>query len=261
MSKENRFIKEIHSIKRERAFSAEYTLKEDLEFIRNEYGIRVRMGKFWELDKDYFTKPKKFNFQAANFFVGTIRTELEKYPPNIMKTTDMREIRLLKKFYDSVYGYNCAGMLSSEGIILGTENVSTTIHHELFHWVDRYFVNLSKGSELLDYLLLKNINEWKSYFPENSYIGSKCWDERLVSKGYMIRYAMKNYKEDRATTAEFLMDSPLITERIAERDEIIEQKIKLIKDFYYEKSDGLMDDQYFQDLKNGIVKRGYWQER
>ncbi len=112
------------------------------------------------------------------------------------------------------------------------------LHHELFHRMDEVFYGQGDFN--------KNINtndehkEWKEII-KNDIFGS----------GYVTQYGKEDVFEDRAETASMLfvpwMQRDIM--RRARHNKTLQKKVSVIKDYYWHWSGGIMDDAYWDRIR------------
>jgi hypothetical protein len=252
-------------MERRNAFSS--PIRKNLEFLRDTYGIRVKMGVRNSHDIEEVSAVEKLGLISASIEVAGLRRKIEKYPPELIRASGVKTIRLLKDFeYKNPNTFAIAAYMIDTMYL--QQYYCDGLHHELLHFLDRTekikFINLRYKDPYLASKALTNSRLWSMLFPSDSYVGEspellKMADEEV--RGFACKYGMVSQTEDRATIAAIVMKSPKETEIRAKDDRLLFKKICLIKYFLEMKSGGLMDDQYFADLKDGKVKKGYWGKR
>ncbi|OGH10264.1 MAG: hypothetical protein A2152_02630 [Candidatus Levybacteria bacterium RBG_16_35_6] len=230
------------------------TLRRDLRFLRDQYGLRIRMGRKTIFD-DVFSidSIEKMNLREAAFHVGELTKEIAKYPPNLIRTSEVKTIRFAD-FKARRFSRGTGGFYNQEEKIIYLLSFSfESFHHEIFHAFDTELEDPSNSYE-----------NWVNIFPSFLYLGDELSCNvlelrKLRRKGFAGTWGRKNPLEDRATAAEELMTMSRFYD--PKKDKILTQKIKLIKEFFEVVSDGLMGKQYFRDLRGKRVGVDYWQQR
>jgi len=138
-----------------------------------------------------------------------------------------------------------------------------TIHHEFFHFLvdhpgtessPRYEENsfTNKWSENYgDFNRIKNEEYTKAMQEQSGNDNNSPAFHRMEedAPGFAVPYGLKSDREDRASVAELLLsgyEAYLVRD---DSDEVLNQKVATIKEFYFNLSSGLMDDHYWEDLR------------
>lgn len=233
----------------------------DLEFIRDNYGIRVRVGRRVgaDLEDTRFDQYSTPSIVAED--ISFFRTILGKYPPDFIRNCAITQARMVKKLELEDYVYweghrRIGGLASSEGpIYVSGFFPEGTIHHEIFHRADQQSGQMTERKQ----------RRWMRLNPSGSpYLHKKYWDmtfdERVQVnfRGFGAIYGRCNIWEDRAVIAELLMKfgSGLFTR--TDHDEVLAEKVRRIMIDLGRWSGERMNEQYFRDLETGVVNEDYW---
>jgi len=229
------------------------TLRTDIRFLKDGCGVRLRMGRKTPFDDQHGIEVlDKMDLHQAVFTVGELAKEVTKYPPNLIRRSGLKVIRIVEGIKgDPVYSApGWGGFYDSDTRTIYVIDIciDDTFHHEFAHCLD----NLEDARD--------SLTLWKKTFPKKDYVGDGFIDERSIPRksGFVRPYGRVNPSEDRATVLEWLMTSDaLISDRL-KTDKILGHKVELMKNFLLEISGGLMDKHFFEDFNEGKVNRGYW---
>jgi hypothetical protein len=137
-----------------------------------------------------------------------------------------------------------------------------TIHHEFFHRGDQRLqeeadrahasVRADKRTQVVFFdrkWANLNLRGERVYRDDNYRLKSGQRDSDHI-KGFARRYGTIDELEDRATIAEELMTNPAAFFRRCQEDRILMKKTMRVIDLFQERSNGLMDMSYFQNLQD-----------
>ncbi|OGG66082.1 hypothetical protein A3I99_02105 [Candidatus Kaiserbacteria bacterium RIFCSPLOWO2_02_FULL_45_11b] len=138
-----------------------------------------------------------------------------------------------------------------------------TIHHEFFHFLvdmpgtesssrsaEYFFTN--KWSDNYGDFNDRKKEEYEKVIQEQSENKNEAPAFHTITEdtaGFAVPYGLTSDKEDRASVVEILLsgyEAYLIRDKT---DIILHQKVASIKEFYFNLSNGLMDDEYWEDLR------------
>lgn len=216
-------------------------------WIKKEYDLKIeiiRKGQYISEDSRYYTEPYEKSPEELAFDLFQIKNDIQKLPPRFFHSLGITSL------------YFCGSIINKDldhfaGLMFNTNKgqsfyLSQTFpfHHELFHRIDY----LSGGGSLISTSSLKNNDEWSEQDPDYQqvYKQKKC-----------------NYDEEQAEYARILLnlDDPKVyryqylplTEYEGGR-----AKLQQMKKWFYQSSNGLMNDQYWIDLQEGKIDENYW---
>lgn len=221
----------------------------------SEFGIRVETEKLPDNWPDMVAEPMPVRDLAIKLEI--LRQTLEFYPPGFFTNHSITTIYILSRVQipseHSDRTYN--------GLAMGTRLIfagdSGTVHHEIFHCLDYsdgpllddvpYAIKVY-GMEY-DLAFLPSVNE----SPAPGYVSSHA---QLMAAKY------KNFTEDQAEVAKALLIQQIPRKQGDTLSPELVRKIEDIKQFYFVKSNGLMDDEFWRDLTNGVsINQLYWREK
>lgn len=248
-----------------------WPLVEELRFLREMYGLRVKGGKCDSLDDEevMFTP---LTYVETLDAVRIVREELVKYPASYIQQLGIKRLRLAKNLHevldaDSLQMRDIGGIAFKTGQVYshfesddyGRGFLRRALHHELLHRADDVEITRS----LVGFLqILKSACKWNWLNPSYAYIGERFWDGDYYydtpAKGFARIYGTRNIDEDRATVAELLMIEPDRARIKCDIDPIFEKKVHSIMRDFKRRSSGLMNTRYFNDLLNGKITPSYW---
>jgi hypothetical protein len=106
----------------------------------------------------------------------------------------------------------------------------------------------------------RQIASWPELNPEgqSAYIGISYLREPLYPAGFAHHAGKEEPAMDMLTVAEYLFTQPAWLARRTKRDPVLRGKVERIKMFYGWWTDGQMNDQYWEDLRQGRVTEEYW---
>jgi hypothetical protein len=243
-------------------------LRDDLSFIYDNYGIRVQMGKQTDQDITNYVIPSKLNLFEAVPMVQIIREEITKYPLVYIQHYDIERFRLVKELKNlrSKEDVETVGLAieDSKQVYVGFNNdlkfFRQTFHHEVFHRGDQVMMEQAKRLPQpyqhpatlkvtffnRDWANLNPTGEYAYFY--NRYKPRKGQLNYEPIKGFAVRYGKMDEMEDRATIAEYLMTDPQTLFKRATNDAVLRKKINKIIQIFSERSNGIMNLDYFQAL-------------
>lgn len=243
-------------------WEAMWQLRDNLKFLKDYYGVHIRLGRGSNGDLGNVNFKRWTTPSIALEDVTILRRELAKYPPEFIQFCGITQLRFVQdlslenhKYWDG--SKSVGGLASSRGSVYIASYGADTIHHEIFHRADQQSEELNE----------KKQRKWKRLNRlSNPYLYRSYWDmtrqdrRKLPIDGFAKTYGRVDVWEDRATVAELLMSDLEKAEDYVEKDEVLANKAKRVIIDLYRWSRGKMNEQYFEDLKEGKVKEGYWQQ-
>jgi hypothetical protein len=147
-----------------------------------------------------------------------------RYPTQLLETSNIKHVALCRKLVLGVKEVD--GLADSAGRVLfvsvnsllemrvgfDTGVLSETVHHEVFHLLDR--------NESID-------DEWHG-LNASGFVYATRDDQRARPDGFVSAYAATNPKEDRASVFQFLMSRPDELCTLAKSDAIVAAKTRLL---------------------------------
>lgn len=239
--------------------------EENVEHIKDTHGIDIYTGLpiLHAIKYGY----EKLTDQELERVTTLLKKELSKYPKDYFVQNGIYTIFCVKDLKHIIPNKEIGGvkLITNEiviSLVNGNEKLfEVTVHHELYHAVE-------EGATIIPSFISgkdmgKTNTEWNEDTYEcacNPYEKPEEWLRTFSSN-----YGMGDPVEDRATFAEFLMDREFHKDLLAHVDTLTGQdkvvfmnKINYIKQKYFEWSDGMMDEQYWQDLIEGRVDENYF---
>lgn len=243
----------------------------DMRFIRERYGIRPQMHDINRNDQPGIVA-ERMEFKDAVRAVEIFREELGKYPPEMIRNSDISQFRIMEKLSVGATSLSVItlGVTYESGemyVANGDDDLTyrETIHHEIWHRFDYERYESKDTSTFLQWL--DDVRDaaidkdWENLHEEGekAYVGDD-WNSMTEErpKGFVNKYGRKSPKEDRASIAQMLMTRPKELAKLCEEDELLNIKVNMLKELYFKDSDEVMDDDYFQALLNGEVNEKYW---
>lgn len=264
----------LEDIRRNRPFDL---LLRDLRFIKDRYGIRVKLG---QQDNDDITEGKLehcSSVEAAEAAV-ILREELIKYPQSFVKNLQLKRARFVKAPFIPLNGTSdkqhlMNGYAYQDGQIYVVHyhdwphHTRGTIHHEFKHRSNQVARQQLNGLGRLG-LWYEEIyrKKWLGDSPP-AYLGEAYWKltpeaiSQLDTGGFARIYGRMNYEEDQATIAEALMTNTALYRNTVRHDPRFGVKIQMAMFDYWLRSGGLLNRKFFQDLAAGKVDETYWQSK
>lgn len=202
--------------------------------------------------------------QEEEFYEGllTLAQELAKYPQEYIRLCYLRKIVLVSTIEDTDdptrTSHDNAGVSTGDGnlyIALGDNDIRSirqTIHHELEHRA--YHVILAEQSELEQANAgrkrppLQTQTEWHALHQRFDLGYTDDWTSASKPEGFANEYGSSSREEDCATIMEYLMTNPKGLAVRCTNDPVLAEKVVLMKQELYWRSNGVMDDEYFQKL-------------
>lgn len=250
-------------------------------YLRNTYNINVSFRPPQQDSDNSEVVWKELSAAEQRNIIGFISKEASKYPPSYFKeylnSISFSIVNQLRFQDEEVEGavvtpYNFTKANEKPNydltvIYLNKNRGPLNIIHD-FGWFDEHYFRERFHHELEHYADMRDkdsefIDRWLSLHPEGmgAYIGGEYRALREVPIGFVSRYAQLSLGEDRAETAELLFSNYHKINELAAKDQILSQKIGFLKQDYYRRSSGRMNEQYWVDLSAGKVDDTYWNSR
>ncbi|MBP6881604.1 MAG: twin-arginine translocation signal domain-containing protein [Candidatus Pacebacteria bacterium] len=143
------------------------------------------------------------------------------------------------------------------------ERMSTILNHELFHFIEnsdffdrddyeynqRYLLETRGHDYEMDKMPPAPYNGEINSLVRLNKISPEVADQlREDTRGFARRYGKASFAEDRATVVEALYDQKLSAGR--QEDTVLTEKMKFMKRYYFERSRGLMNHNYWELVHN-----------
>lgn len=244
-------------------------LLEELRFLRNFYGIKVRVGKPTKRDFSDISEMGKLTLGEAVAAVSIVKEEISKYPQEYLDFCRVKQIRLGRSLKYALQGLpqtlSVGGLHSAGNIYIPAtdhQHLRTTIHHEMFHCADDSDIKKSAKTVLVGGMIaqikvdLMRITWSRLNKPQTPpYIGTVAYfhlpieeRDKLSTNGFAKGYGRANPAEDRATIAETLMTNPKVLKDQIQKDPILRLKVRRVIRLFVNRSAGKMHAQYFSAL-------------
>lgn len=247
--------------KKQEFFAYYHDIKRDARFIRDEYGVQVKMNRLNKNDGYSVAGGNKLNISEGLATIRALREEISKYPTEIIDESEVRQIRILnnlKMFSGTDRRVSVSGLAdyTDNFIYLSLDYdldyFRETIHHELFHLLD-FAKQDPADNEIWNKL---NPNGKAAYIGEDPDFESPS--PHRILKGFAEYFAPINEDEDQASIATFLMSNIDTVLSLSKTDAVLGAKFTRMINIYNERSKGTMNLKYFEDLAAGIVDENYW---
>ena len=165
--------------------------------------------------------------QLPGTALDEIVAAFQRYPTAFLETSKIEQVVLCRRLHNGTHAVSePAGLADGRARLLfvnvnfllearmdfETSSLSQTVHHEVFHLVDR--------NEEID-------DEWHGLNPAGFVYGTRE-DRHTRPEGFVDAYAATNTIEDRASVFEFLMSRPDELCALAKDDRIVAAKARLL---------------------------------
>jgi len=157
-------------------------------------------------------------------FIPLLAQELDIYGRKLIKAINLRRIHLSTELTHN--DQPVAGVCGPETIYLNVRLSSTharrTIHHELFHMLDR--LNARMQSDLV----------WKELNPPSFVYTeviptTRMWNLYTADSGFVTEYSTTSISEDKAETYALMITFPKLVSASIQRDDIVAHKVAHIE--------------------------------
>ncbi len=234
------------------------TLKKRIE---EKYAIDIVTEDDERLHSAYDIAVTPFPDEELPVHLHNLNEWLRKYPPLYIRNAGLKTVYLLQDW--QVEGEAFGGFLPNTSSIAITSS-EFVFHHELFHLAD-----LNDGG-LFDENSDWARNKWGA-LPTEIRKGNGLEAIRLMHRqedisrpqGYVSLYGkLGGVDEDQATMVELLLTRPQQLLKLSEKDIQIANGTSYLKEFFYARSNGMMDERFWSDLilKNDVPD-DYWDKR
>ena len=209
---------------------------EEKKFIEKKYNIKIDFitENVASLNAEIYWKWLK-NFSEIRL-IKILKKLLNFYPIIFIKNIKLDKIIIVNNFYKQdifwktihLWGFETN---SNNNIYLSKNNIKYAFDHELFHQAMQYYDDFDKWWDLRE-------NQNKQYLYENS------WEK---TKWFARKYWKENISEDQATLAEELIWNYKNLHKRIILDKKLEQKLKLVKNAYFELSEWIMNEKRWKN--------------
>jgi len=245
-----------------------------LEFLKRVYDVEV------DTETDFSgtgnrISAEELSFEEKKESLLWLREEVVKYPPTLVRhISGLRKIKVLKNVYlddKPVGGFSTDGEMvisldrgASQrftwgGIyhfsLEGNSLFSGIFHHEFSHNLQSWNMTQEDYSEWIE-LNPEGRNAYSKYNP--SIILNTLNSPDFKASGFLCENSMKDEKEDQADIARLLMTESDWMISSFKEDAVLASKIEKCREYYYRWSGGKMNEMYWRDLSEDMIKEGYW---
>ena len=238
--------------------------------IKKSYGIEITVGE----PSDRSTFAENPNTKELKEALLVLVEELFKYPPKYFDGDDKKVLRIniVKNLRIGTYSFYNTNSLSGQAdshrdiMLLDVENIENsrslvreTIHHELFHLYDEGSASVERDKFWRE---VSSRGACSGYFDLSYSDYFSKVDKLSESPCFVSLYGQNSPAEERAVLAERIMipnEHKAFLDRIrvlknseeagdSEAAKILLMKLKLMKQYYYNWSDGKMDKKYWENM-------------
>ncbi len=262
---------EIPHLLREKIILGENTFLQNAESIQERYGIVLKTSV--ETNKFFRYHFSQLETTPAALSSGLLRRELGKYPPVYIQSCQVENIYLAQQLFE--YNFFHAKWREIGGVYFPNNNIIVKgipellegiVDHEFMHAADKHMrsvipdenTTIGKGCKWED------LNEKGNtiYIGSDNYYAMPFYQQYETKvPGFACMYGKIDEGEDRATIAELLMSTPVVAFKKAKKDAVFGAKLQRVMFLFKDRSDGLMNEEYFHDLYYGRVNEKYWDKR
>mgnify|MGYP001564941999 CR=1 FL=1 len=243
-------------------------LDECLRQLQEIAGLEVDFNKIEDFEKINKITSKELSLVERRDAVRVIVKCLQVYPTSYIKALHLDRIKLVKEYIEGEPGFAVVGglvtkddlhsltiskepafseVLMFKGLLgwLSDATVEGTFHHELYHIADEHRAYRNSFNEA-----------WKKESVENgslSYFdvtGLEAPPENGI-KGFASLYGRSSPSEDRAEIAKHLFVDP---DPFPEDDKALLKKVEKIKEEYFHRSQGVMDEGYWNVMRQHDIE-------
>ena len=248
----------------------DFDVQKAIEEIKKSYGIEITVGE----PAGLFTFAENPSLEELKEVLLMLVEELFKYPPKYFDGVDKKVLRIniAKNFSTGRFSFlhttPFSGLAYSDKdiMLLDVDNIGNskdfirqTIHHELFHLYDEGSADAERNSFWRE---ISSRGPCSGYF-DLSYSDYHSKRGKLSgSPCFVSLYGQNDPREERAALAGIIMAPnahKAFLDRIRElrnsekegdfeAAKILLMKLKLIKQYYYNWSDGEMDEEYWENI-------------
>ncbi len=228
--------------------------------IEDEHGIVIRMFDPSPLSDVLAVNAVAYSPESLEDHLSALEKWLRIYPSGYLRDVGLTSIYLFKDWEKS--GVDTSGFLIDRHTI-AMQASEAAFHHQLFHIAD-----INDGgieSDNYDWQRLK----YGETIPSLRSIPQITIKEALNASdnerpvGYASAYGERGgINEDQATVAMELMTRPALLDSWAKNDSALRIAIQSMHEYFYVRSNGKMDEQYWNDLQKGkVMSEEYWLDR
>jgi len=205
------------------------------QFLEEKYDIEIIL-----LEEDSFSISSWINWKKLTnvqkyLTIKYLYRLLNFYPINFIKNIKLQSIIVCSYFY-KIDQYQTTMLLwwfetqSDNNIYLSFKDMVDSFDHELYHQAMQYYDDFSSWRDLR-----KNQNLSYTYNEIDKKIN---WFAR--------NYWKENVSEDQATIAEEVIKNYSFLQKRLDNDNILNKKVNLVKKAYFDLSNWIMNDEYFE---------------
>lgn len=247
-------------------------IERKIELIRTLYGIEVDIKPQRNEDiEDEHIKEIKFeesSLAQQDHALTWLLDGLTKYPPELIGRANICKIKIVSnlfikkdKDFEKVDGLAVhdkfeifleAGQTSSQKKFgwSDEESFNLAFHHDVFHFLEHRLM----GEEINRQWIELNEEKDKAY-------SNREGEEIKKGDGFIFKQGRENSKEDRATIFSAMLNNSMNIWGECNKDKILQAKVDFLKRKLFEISSGLMNDEYWRQLKDGKLPNNFFSKQ
>lgn len=200
---------------------------------------------------------------------------IEHVIPDLARLIDMYPPGFVNRFVNKIYlradnisssNGNFGGVATHTRLMIGLPSNDRIFHHEFFHCIDS-----ADGLTFDDnaWGLGAYGEDYRQLYGQD--VGNTNITPKVIPKdekpkprpsGFPSAYAREAVSEDQAEMSAHLMIKAPAVLRAMKNEHELKLKAEMIRKCLYEKSDGMIDRQFWKDLYSGVkIDRAYWRKR
>jgi|GEM_PF-2793839 hypothetical protein len=241
-------------------------IKRNVDTIRQKFGVRVQFVEYGE-EKQPDGTVKMPTFEYRWEMTEYLVKEMQKLPKKIWDKFKLERILITGGIGKDHWGNEYAGWMADDGTMkLG---FGYPLYHELFHRIDHLLRQDSfTNDDVAVFFMEREGNTQNERYRElkdhtdRAKARDAKWREICKIDGIdALRWSNEEFNEDRANTSARLFDDA--PDNFADWPSSDEHPARAaqIKKELYDWSEGLLDEQYWSDLRAGKVDEKYWEVR
>lgn len=212
----------------------EHVLK-DKERIEQTYSITLqKIDTLTERNHIVATPLSEVMYVAS---IPVIRKLISKYPPTFINNVWLEKVVLASSFSKKHAGEDCIylGWFETNvdnNIYLSAPSLYKSFDHELYHQAMQHYHD---GAE-------------RGNLRSNDDVFYQAQHSNKKTQWFAVNYGRENISEDQATMAEYMIRDYASIKHRAQTDSILKKKMKLVLDAFHKLSEGLINEERFENL-------------
>ncbi len=248
-----------------------------LEVLSSRYGLAIRLDQQSRQVSDRIGFARSVSYDTTPYSeavvpVSSIRRELGLYPPQYIRSLNLKRIKIVRNLSESSYGGQIKDIgaipVIKQGFLYLNDDgdplqLIQSIHHELSHFTDGDISPIWGRRKRKEWVEL-NPKGAAAYKVVPDYISDRSVEGERP-QGFVSLYGTFSPEEDRAQVASVLMTMARAPgdylKRLMERDKVLGAKVLATIAGIRQRSGTAIRGTYLEDLQSKKVDEDYWDSK